>query len=199
VAYYAFPSTCYLGKTIKFLQQIFQSFNTIYILCVCVYVYIYPRSSFKKFPQFAGKIHRKSFVKCREITNVNKEMYTGILRRLRDAIRRKFPGKWRTNSWFLLRDNVPAHRLVLWRILNKEQCDIIGASPLLSWTGCTWFLPFPSIEIGVERDSAFVMLLTSIGMRRKSWKGFQECFQHLYSRWQNCIFAKGDYFESHVA
>jgi hypothetical protein len=35
-----------------------------------------------------------------------------ILRRLRDAVRRKRPGKWRTNSWFLLHDNAPAHRPV---------------------------------------------------------------------------------------
>jgi len=28
-----------------------------------------------------------------------------------------------------------------------------------------------------------------------SQNGFQECFQHLYSRWQKCIFAQGDYFE----
>ena len=29
-----------------------------------------------------------------------KEMYIDILCRLRDAIRRKRPEKWRTNSWF---------------------------------------------------------------------------------------------------
>jgi len=44
---------------------------------------------------------------------VNKEMYTDILRRLRDAVRGKRPEKWRTNSWFLLHDNAPAHRSVL--------------------------------------------------------------------------------------
>jgi hypothetical protein len=37
-------------------------------------------------------------------------MYTDILRRLRDAVRRKCPEKWRTNSWFLIHDNAPAHR-----------------------------------------------------------------------------------------
>jgi transposase len=38
---------------------------------------------------------------------VNKELYTDILRRLRDA------EKWRTNTWFLLHDNALAHRLAL--------------------------------------------------------------------------------------
>jgi hypothetical protein len=29
--------------------------------------------------------------------------------------------------------------------------------------------------------------------------GFQECFQQLYNRWQNCVVAQGDYFEVNVA
>jgi hypothetical protein len=40
-------------------------------------------------------------------------MYIDILRHLRDAVRRKRPEKWRTNSWFLLHYNAPAHRSVL--------------------------------------------------------------------------------------
>jgi len=44
---------------------------------------------------------------------VNKEMYTDIIYRLIDAVRRKHPEKWRTNSWFLLHDNALAHQSVL--------------------------------------------------------------------------------------
>ena len=40
-------------------------------------------------------------------------MYIDILRRLRDAVRKKRPEKWRTNSWFLLHDNAAPHRSVL--------------------------------------------------------------------------------------
>ena len=39
-------------------------------------------------------------------------MYIDILRRLRDAVRRKSPGKWRANRWCLLHDNAPGHRSV---------------------------------------------------------------------------------------
>jgi heme oxygenase len=39
-------------------------------------------------------------------------MYTEIHRRLRGVVRRKRLEKWRTNSWFLLHDNAPAHRSV---------------------------------------------------------------------------------------
>jgi len=44
---------------------------------------------------------------------VNKEIYINTLRHLTDKVRRKHPENWRTNSWFLLHDNAPAHRSVL--------------------------------------------------------------------------------------
>jgi len=43
---------------------------------------------------------------------VNKAMYIAFFHRLRDAVRRKRPEKWRAKSWFLLHDNAPAHRSV---------------------------------------------------------------------------------------
>jgi len=36
-------------------------------------------------------------------------------------------------------------------------------------------------------------------LKRLSLNGFQECFQHLYSRWQKCIFPQENYFEGNVA
>jgi len=39
-------------------------------------------------------------------------MHIDFLRHLRDAVRRECPERWRTNSWFLLHDNAPAHRSV---------------------------------------------------------------------------------------
>jgi len=44
---------------------------------------------------------------------VNKEIYTDISCHLMDAVRRKHPEKWRTNSWFLLHDNALAYQSVL--------------------------------------------------------------------------------------
>ena len=60
-------------------------------------------------------------------------MYIVILGRLRVAVRKKRPEKWRTNSWFHLNDNVPEHRSVFDEgFLSKEQSDNIGASSTLS-------------------------------------------------------------------
>ena len=49
------------------------------------------------------------------IATVNKEMYIDIIRRLKDAFKRKQPEKWRTNVLYLLHDNAPAHRSVLFK------------------------------------------------------------------------------------
>jgi hypothetical protein len=40
-------------------------------------------------------------------------MHTNILRSLREAVKKKRPEKWRTNSLFILHNNAPAHRSVL--------------------------------------------------------------------------------------
>jgi len=43
---------------------------------------------------------------------VNKEFYKTVLQRLRDAVRRHRPEKWRSSNWILHHDNAPAHRAV---------------------------------------------------------------------------------------
>jgi len=41
--------------------------------------------------------------------NITKKYYIGILRRLRDAVRRKRPEFKRPGGWKLYHDNTPAH------------------------------------------------------------------------------------------
>ena len=61
-------------------------------------------------------------------------MYIDILRRPRNAVRRKRLEKWRTNSWFLLHDNAPAHRSVLVNdFLAKYNVATLDTPPLLSY------------------------------------------------------------------
>jgi len=61
---------------------------------------------------------------------MNKGMYINILRRLRDAVRRKDPQKLRTNSWFLIHENAPVHRSDL--VMDLLSRDITVASSILS-------------------------------------------------------------------
>ena len=57
-------------------------------------------------------------------------MYIDILRRLWDSVRRERPEKLRTNSWFLLHDNAPAHRSVLVKVfLTKKNVTTLEQIP----------------------------------------------------------------------
>ena len=81
-------------------------------------------------------------------------MYIDILCHLRDVVRKECPENWRTNSWFLLHDDSPAHQSVLVKdFFINEQCDNTGASPVLSLSGCMRFLPIPTTEVGTEGTS----------------------------------------------
>jgi hypothetical protein len=67
------------------------------------------------------------------IAPVNQDIHIDIPRHLRDAFRRKPPEKWRTNSWFLLHDNAPAHLSVLFKdFLAKIKVTIMKHPPILS-------------------------------------------------------------------
>jgi hypothetical protein len=48
-------------------------------------------------------------------------------------------------------------------------------------------------------DATDIIKNTTEELKRLSQNGFQECFQHNYSRWQKCVVAKGDYFEGNAA
>ena len=61
---------------------------------------------------------------------MHKEMYMDILRRFRDAVRRKRPEIWGTYSWFLLHDSAPAHRSILAKdSLTKKSVTTLELRP----------------------------------------------------------------------
>ena len=61
---------------------------------------------------------------------MNTEMYIGILRRLRYAVRRKSPKNGKPNSWFLLHDSTSAHGSVLVKeILAKNNVTTLEHPP----------------------------------------------------------------------
>jgi hypothetical protein len=79
-------------------------------------VYLYS-ASFKTLYEIAGLIFRNfrlpgivHYQFIPESKTVNKEMYTDIIHRLRDAIRKQHPVKWRNICLFNFHDNAPAHR-----------------------------------------------------------------------------------------
>jgi len=75
---------------------------------------------------------------------VNRNMYIDILRRLRDAVIRKRPKKWRTRQC----SSTPAGFGHIY--LSKERYDKTGAFAVLFWQGSSLFSPVHSTEISVE-------------------------------------------------
>jgi hypothetical protein len=123
-------------------------------------------------------------------------MYIDNLRRLRDAVRRKRLEKWRTNSWFLLHYNAPAHRSFLVNDFLAKNNVATLEHPLYSPV-CSLFLP--ALMGRRFCDATDVIKNATEELKRLSRKYFQKCFQQLYSRQQKCVAAQGDYFEGNIA
>ena len=83
--------------------------------------------------------------------------YSDVLRNLRDAVRRKRPEEWKTNSWFLLH-NVPAHWSVLVKdFLANNYVTTLNQPPHSSDLAPADFYLFPRLK-RASRDGVFVML-----------------------------------------
>jgi hypothetical protein len=63
--------------------------------------------------------------------------------------------------------------------LSKEQWDNTGASPILSWSGSSQYILVLNWNQH-WRDSTYVLLLTSLRMRQKSWKGCTKWLPGVY-------------------
>jgi hypothetical protein len=133
---------------------------------------------------------------------VNKEMHTDISRRPTDEVRRKRPEKWRTNSYFLLHDNAPAHWPVLFKgFLSNNSVITLEHPPYSPELVPHDFFLFPQIKLALTEQLFCVATDIKNAMKklkRLSQHGFQEFLQHLRSRWQKCTVAKGDCFEGNV-
>ena len=130
--------------------------------------YIELRSSFRKFLEFAGVIYRNGYCELKK-----------TLRHLSSSYgcgQKETPRKKRTNSWFLFHDDASAHRLVLVKDFLTENNVTTLEHPTPTHTLLTWLqLIFTcSVYLKHWRDDAFLMLLTSLRMRRKTWKSFHE-------------------------
>ncbi|GBL81888.1 hypothetical protein AVEN_50488-1 [Araneus ventricosus] len=106
----------------------------------------YQRKSRDK--QSEGGIHYE-FIP--EGQTVNKELYLEILKRLRDAIRRKRPEKWATNDWFLLCDNAPPHRaLIVKKYLARHSVTTLEHPPYSPDIEPADFYLFPRLKMKLK-------------------------------------------------
>ena len=74
-------------------------------------------------------------------------MYSDILRRIRDAVRRKRPEKLRINSWFLLHYNAPAYQPLLAKdFLAQNNVTTLENPPYSSDLAAGDFYLFPPLK-----------------------------------------------------
>jgi len=82
------------------------------------------------FFDYNGAMHREFLPQGR---TVNKEYYLEVMRRLREAIRKKRPELWNNQSWILHHDNAPAYTSLLVRDFLVKNNTVIMPQPLY-WT-----------------------------------------------------------------
>jgi histone-lysine N-methyltransferase SETMAR len=71
---------------------------------------------------------RKKFVP--QDQTVNQDVYKGVLQRLRDSIRRRFPEMWATGKWFIPHDNARPHTALSLRVfLSAHQITVLPHAP----------------------------------------------------------------------
>lgn len=123
---------------------------------------------------------------------VNKEYYLEVLRRLREAIRRKRPNLWQNNSWQLYHDNALAHIALLVREFLAKNATVIMPQPPYSsdMAPCDFFL-FPKLKriLKGRRFANIEEIKTESLEKLKAIPkiAFQKCFEDWKKRWHKCI------------
>lgn len=131
---------------------------------------------------------------------VNKEYYLGVMRRLRESIRKKRPDLWKDNSWILHHDNAPSHTSLIVRdFLTKHGTTVIAQAPYSpDLAPCDFFL-FPKLKLplrGKRFDSIESVKENSLReLKAIPSRAYEKCMEDWIKRWHMCIASDGAYFE----
>lgn len=149
------------------------------------------------FFDYHGVVHQEFLPYGR---TVNKQYYLEVMRRLREAIRRKRPELWKNNSWLLHHDNAPAHSSLLVRdFLAKNNTTIMPQPPYSpDLAPCDFFL-FPKLKRPMKgRRFATIEEIKTASLEELKAipkSAYEKCFDDWKNRWHKCIVSEGDYFE----
>ena len=135
-----------------------------------------------------------------ERSTVNQTYYIEVLKRLRDAIRRKRPELWRSGDWFFHHDNAPAHSALRTReFLAKHSITVLPHPPYSpDLAPCDFFL-FPMLKRPLK-GRRFETISEIKVHAKKELKGIKkearlDCFRKWKRRWDKCVRWEGEYFE----
>lgn len=131
---------------------------------------------------------------------INKEYYVEILKRLRDAVRRKRPHLWSSGDWLLHHDNAPAHKSnLVQQFLAKHKISQLRQPPYSPDIAPCDFWLFPVMKKPLKGhrfdDKQTVEANATKALKAIPKTDFQECFEKWKGRWQRVLQSNGDYFE----
>ncbi|KAJ4426501.1 hypothetical protein ANN_27315 [Periplaneta americana] len=119
---------------------------------------------------------------------VTKEYYHDVLRRLRDAVRRKRPDMWTANNWHLHHDNAPAHSSqLIHTFLAKHGITTFRQPPYSPDLAPCDFWLFPKLKTPLKgsrfesREEIMRNATTELNTIPK--EDFQRCFRQWKDRW----------------
>jgi transposase len=131
---------------------------------------------------------------------VNKVFYVAVLKRLREAVRRKRLQLWTNQSWVLYHDNAPAHSSFLVRnFLAKNETTVVlqpPYSPDLAPADFFLFSKLKSTLKGRRFDTIDKIQKNSTNELFATPKeAFQKAFRNWQKRWELCVASERKYFE----
>lgn len=149
------------------------------------------------FFDFYGVVHSEWVP---EGQTVNKDYYLTVLRRLRDAIRRKRPELWAEKNWIFHHDNAPSHSAyIVCDYLAKHETRVIAQPPYSpDMAPCDFFL-FPKLKYplrGKRHETTDEIKKNAMKeLKAIPAEAYQKCMENWINRWHACIGSKGSYFE----
>ena len=140
-----------------------------------------------------GIVHRE-FVPRGE--TVNKEFYLKVMKRLREAVRRKRPEAWTNMTWMQHHDNAPVHASLLIReFLAKQDIIVVCKAPYSPDLAPADFFLFPKLN-STLKGRRFQKIEE---IKENSLQDLcaipQNTFQNWKERSERCINSRGEYFE----
>jgi len=132
-------------------------------------------------------------------TTVNSEYYKGLLERLRNDVRRKWPEKW-ANGFILHHDNTTCHTsLLVWQFLSNKNITVFSHPPYSpDLAPCNFWL-FPKVKMTMK-GKRFELIqdieaAMTAQLKTLTKEDFQNCFRKWQERWDKCVWSEVEYFE----
>ena len=130
----------------------------------------------------------------------NKEYYLQVLRRLREAVRRKWPDMWAAKTFQLHHDNAPAHSAhVIHAFLAKNSMPLVRQAPYSPDLALCDFWMFPKLKT-ILKERQFqsredIMKKSTGELGSIPEEEFKRCFKKWQKCWKKYVYRQGEYFK----